>query len=314
MKWSKNCAIGLIVLGVVAMISLFGCASPLNTEGVRRITPRGEAWSHVIGISWSPDGAELALTWVMGGPDLRPEGYVYVIDVEGRNPRILTHTRVDGEVADPAWSPISNQIAFYSSGWDPGGIWLVDTGGEEAPRFLGEGKDCAWSPDGEEIAIANSKGGDYVIYILNTRTSERRRVFQLSEEGKYVLARGISWLSTGDRLAFSFGLYSQDRSTPTIIDIYEMDLTSGESHLLAQGGQNEYPSWSPDGTMIAFSGGEWREQTLVIMRVSDGSVIRPLNIVGIGPVAWSPNGNLIAFEWRGSVYAIDTTVALAEWW
>jgi Tol biopolymer transport system component len=109
-------------------------------------------------------------------------------------------------------------------------------------------------------------------------------------------------------------LYDQDGSTPTTTDIHELNLLSGESRLLTQGGQNKYPSWSPDGTMIAFSGGEhWQEQTLVIMRVADGSTIRPLDVVGVGPVAWSPDGSIIAFEWEGAVYTIDTAAALGEW-
>ena len=49
------------------------------------------------------------------------------------------------------------------------------------------------------------------------------------------------------------------------------------------------------------------------MRVDDSSIVQPLDIDGVGSVAWSPDGNKIAFEWKGSVYTIDTAVALAEW-
>jgi len=314
---SKNYTIGLIILGVAATMCLFGCAysepSPLDTEGVRRITPRGRAWSHVSGISWSPDGTELALTWMIGGSDLIPEGYVYTIDVEGHEPRKLTHTEADGGVGSPAWSPTANQIAFSTDGWDPAGIWLVDTSDEGTPRFLREGRNCAWAPDGERIAIANATRMDYTIHILNTRTGEQRQVFHLSEEQRYVLTAGLSWSPTGDRLAFSIDLDDHNNSTPPEVDIYVLDLVSGASRRLTQDGWNEFPSWSPDGTMIAFSGGErWQERTLVIVRVDDGSIIRPLDAVGVGPVAWSPDGSLIAFEWRGAVYVIEVAVALSE--
>jgi Tol biopolymer transport system component len=299
---------GLVVAGAII---LFGCTSPLNIEGVRRITPPEEAWSHVTGISWSPDGTELAVTWVMGGPDLRPEGYVYVIDVEGLHPRILTHTRVEGEVAHPAWSPTSSQIAFFSSGRDPVGIWVVDAGDQGAPRFLGEGQDCAWAPNGEEIAIANSTGLEYyAIYILSTRTGVQREVFQLPGEGKYVSGWGIAWSPKGDQLAFSVDLDDHDGSTPPEKDVYVLDLVSGESRRLTESGYNWFPSWSPDGTMIAFSGGELLTQTLIVMRVDDGSIIRPLDVVGVGPVAWSPDGSLIAFARRGVLYVVEAAVAL----
>ena len=91
-------------------------------------------------------------------------------------------------------------------------------------------------------------------------------------------------------------------------------MISENSRLLIKGGQNEHPSWSPDGTMIAFSGGEsWQAQTLVVMRMDNNSTIKPLDVVGVGPVAWSPDGSRIAFEWEGDVYTINTTVALKVW-
>jgi Tol biopolymer transport system component len=319
MMMDKSRMVGVIISDIVVVVCfLVGCAfsepSPLGTDGVRRITPRGQAWSHVSGISWSPDGTELALTWMFGGADLIPEGYIYIADVEEGKPRILTQTKADGEFVSPTWSPTANQIAFYSNGWDSGSIRLVDIDGENPPPFLREGASCAWAPDGERIAIGDLMGMIYTIYVLNIHTGEQRQVFQVSEEGKYVVGGDLSWSPVGDRLAFSLGLYDQDRSTPTTIDIHELDLISGESRLLTEGGQNRYPSWSPDGTMIAFSGGEsWQEQTLVITRVDDNSTIRPFDVVGIGPVAWSPDGSKIAFEWKGAVYAIDTAVALEEW-
>lgn len=304
-----------VIIGIVA-IYLVGCQPPLGTDGVQCITPRGQAWSHVSGMSWSPDGSKLALTWTFGGGDLVPEGYVYVVDLEKGEPRILTHTKVDhGEVFSPAWSPTSDQIAFFTSEWEwnPGGILLANADDKGPPTLLGEGIYCAWDPDGEQIAIADFRM-DYTIYVLNTRTSERRELVRISNEGKYAHGAGISWSPTGDQLAFSFGLDDHNASTTDTMSIYDLSLASRNSHLLVQGGWNQYPSWSPDGTMLAFSGGDsWQEQTLVIMRMDDGSTIRPLDVIGVGPVAWSPDGSAIAFEWKGSVYTIDTAVALQEW-
>jgi len=300
-----------IILGIATTVCLFGCTSSLNLDGVQRITPRGKAWSHVSGISWSPDGSELALAYTVGRVESVTDGYVYVIGMEKGKPRILTLTKTSmGEVSGPAWSPTSNQIAFFVSGseWDPGGIWLVHTDDTEAPVFLEVGLSCAWSPDGEQIAIAEARG-DYQIYILNTYTGKKHQILQFSREGQYAVDSGISWSPKGDKLAFSYGLASDKTAS-----IYELDLVSGESRLLIEGGVHQFPSWSSDGTMVAFSGGpNVAEQTLVIIRTDDGSTIKPLDIVGVGPVAWSPDGNTIAFEWKGSAYTIDTAVALREW-
>ena len=306
-----------VILSIVAG-SLSGCMSPLNASGVQRVTPRGQTWSHVSGISWSPDGIKMALTWTAAkGTGLKeglPEGYVYILDVEKQEPVILTLTKTNtGEVGSPAWSPKSDQVAFATNGsdWDPVGIWLVNADDTGVPVFLGKGASCAWSPDGERIAIADSVRG-YRIYILDTCTGDKQEVFQSSEESQYIVAGEISWSPKGDKLAFTYD--SVAFNIPHTSNFYELDLASGESRQLVEGGVYFSPSWSPDGTMIAFSGGESAvEGTLFIMRVDDSSIVQPLDIDGVGSVAWSSDGNKIAFEWKGSVYTIDTAVALAEW-
>lgn len=302
--------ISVIILGVVAAVCFFGCTPSLNVAGVQRITPRGRAWSHVYAMSWSPDGSELALAHVVGRVEGVTEGYLYVIGIEKRKPRILTLTTTNnGEVSEPAWSPTSNQIAFFTNGsdWDPAGIWLVRSDDTESPVFLLGGNSCAWNPDGERIAIADYSG--YVIYVLNTRTGERQEVLRFFEEGHYASGGGISWASKGDRLAFAYGLADQKN----LMSIYELDLETGESRLLIEGEMYLSPSWSPDGTMLAFSGGPTLlDQTLMIMRMADGSIIKPLD-TGTGSIAWSPDGSKIAFEWEGAVYTMDTAIALEEW-
>jgi TolB protein len=302
--------IAFLAVNFVALVCFSGCVHsqsiPLDTDGVRRVTPHGREWSNVTGISWSSDGTELALTRTVGDSNLLPEGYVYIIDVEGRDPWILTQTEADGEFMAPAWHPSSDQLAVYSNGWEPRGIWLTDAERNQIPSFLGEGTDCAWAPNGEQIAIANPLFHSYTLYLLDTLTGEQREVFQVSERGSYPDGRGISWSPIGNLVAFSFGMEALDTTS-----IYVLDLASGQSRLLVEGGQNVSPSWSPDGTMLAFAGGEsWHQQTLIIIRMDDGSTMRPLSVEGITSVAWSPDGNKIAFVWKGDVYTIDLEVAL----
>lgn len=260
----------------------------------------------------------MALTWTAakgaGFKEGLPKGYVYIIDVEKREPVILTLTKTDiGQVGSPAWSPKSDQIAFATNGsdWDPIGIWLVNADDTGVPVFLEKGVSCTWSPDGERIAIADSVRS-YRIYILDTRTGGKQEVFRSSEESQYIVAGEISWSPKGDKLAFTY-----DSVAPNILHtsyFYELDLASEKSRQLVKGGVYFSPSWSPDGTMIAFSGGESViEGTLFIMRIDDGSIIQPLDMDDIGSVAWSPDGSKIAFERKGSVYAVDTAIALEEW-
>lgn len=313
MTGSKRCVVPLVLLSLLAS-AVSACDSPLSVAGIQRVTPEGQQWSHVTGISWSPDGTTLALTWSFRrGVGLRegvPQSYLYLLDLESQEPRILSQTRTErvGEMYSPSWSPVSGQIAFFAD-WDPYGIWLVQNDSTRSPRFLGPGQDCTWSQDGERMAIANP-GDGYVIYILNVRTGQIEEIFQISEE-QYVHSGGISWSAEGNQVAFSADLEDQ---SATAMSIYSLDLASGATQLLVGGGHYRFPSWSPDGTMIAFSGGQnIREQTLHVLRVDDGAVIRPLDVTIEGPIAWSPDGSEIAFEWNGSVYAIDAATALREW-
>jgi len=254
----------------------------------------------------------MAVAWsIASSRTLRPEkGYLYIVGAGGEEPHILTRTRVDGLVSYPAWSPTSEQVA-YTSQREPGGIWLADVNDERDPIFLGEGQQCAWAPDGERIAITYILSTTFTIYILNVRTGERIEVFHVSEEGRYPRGGNIAWSPVDDRLAFSFKQY--DYYNPDeLCGIYEMDLVSGEIRLLTESRQGASPSWSPDGTMLAFNGVANDKYTLVIMQLRDGVMIAPLDmLLWGGAVRWSPDGNEIAFqEASGIIYALDVAVAL----
>ncbi|MBD3387473.1 MAG: hypothetical protein GF414_00875 [Candidatus Altiarchaeales archaeon] len=301
----------VLALSTIVVVSMVSCScferSPLDTAGVHRITPSGRTWSPVGGISWSPDGTRLAVTRTIGGVVDDPEGYIYTVDLKSQKSQIITHTQTGAGFTSLAWSPLSDRVAVSTTAWEPYGIWLVDLNGEQEPTYLGQGSSCAWAPDGERIAIADSLGESFSIYVLNSLTGERREVFQESTTGEYATIGGISWSLRDDHLAFAFGWDDHDASTPDTMRLYELDLASGESRLLAESGWIWSPSWSPDGTMIAYStGNQVLEITLAIIDVDEGSTVHPLNAYDVRLAAWSPYGSLIAFEWQGDVYVIDT--------
>ena len=77
-------------------------------------------------------------------------------------------------------------------------------------------------------------------------------------------------------------------------------------------GVHVHPTWSPDGTQIAFvSGSRYRNKDLYVMD-ADGSNMRkiaPTNYIVGRPPAWSPDGSRIAFagrdeSWDGTVYTV----------
>jgi TolB protein len=249
----------------------------------------------------------------VGGVETLPEGYVYIVGIEGRDPRILRRTETMGRFSAPAWSA-TGQIAVYRVDWagESAGIWLVDVNDDQECEFLGEGTWSAWAPDGERLAVAYSVGTTgYEISILDAQTGRVNKIYQISGNGNRVQGGDISWSPTGDRLAFSLGIVDKGTRTASNVDIHVLDLVSGDSHVLTHGGFNTSPSWSPDGTMIAFSSSDsYRDQTLGILRLDDGDIVYPLDTGDVGSVAWSPDGKWIAFEYWGHVYILETKVAL----
>jgi TolB protein len=77
------------------------------------------------------------------------------------------------------------------------------------------------------------------------------------------------------------------------IDIYVIDNNTGEiSQLTGQAGDNESPSWSPDGSMIVFSSTRSGPGRLYVMTATGTDQRRLLEMEGRQLLPdWSPAGN-----------------------
>jgi serine/threonine-protein kinase len=96
--------------------------------------------------SLSPDSE-----WIVFVSDLRGELDLYKQRVEGGGPELIAD--IDGDVFEPAWSPVGDEIAFYSS--PAFGIYVVSADGG-APDQVVDHPDAGrpiWSPDGLTIAF-----------------------------------------------------------------------------------------------------------------------------------------------------------------
>ncbi len=133
------------------------------------------------------------------------------------------------------------------------------------------------SPDGKSIAFVSDRGGTPQIYVMRSDGSEVRRV---SFEGNYNTSP--CWSPTGDRIAFS------GRRGKNQIFIVKPD-GSGLTQL-TEAGNNEDPSFSPDGRYIAFTSDRDRTKSIYIMRANGESQqrITPKDLRAFGP-RWSPN-------------------------
>ncbi len=141
----------------------------------------------------------------------------------------------------------------------------------------------AWVSDGRRITFSSYISGDPDLYMLDLRTNER---ITLSNH------HGIEYTSDwfGNELCFSRAL---DGNT----ELYLMNSqTRQASRLTNSPGIDIEPSWSPDGSRVAFVSSRSGKPHVYAMDRS-GQNMQRLTFAGFHNVnpAWSPRGNLIAF-------------------
>jgi len=135
----------------------------------------------------------------------------------------------------------------------------------------------AVSPDGSRIAFVSDRGGSPQIYLMRADGSDIRRV---TFEGSYNTSPG--WSPTGDRIVFSC---RRGKNQICIVKPDGSALTQ-----LTESGNNEDPSFSPDGRFITFSSDRDGKKGIYIMR-ANGEAQKKVSPQGLrsNAPAWSPN-------------------------
>ncbi len=184
------------------------------------------------GMSWSPDGKYLAFTSRAAGEDA-----LNILDVEKKEIEHTYKFKLDGLFA-PAWSPVSDEIAFIGVKNCCSDIYVYHMAERSLRKITDDifsDMEPSWSPDGSMIAFASDRKenvepgeltGEIVIenhdyhssdiYLIHADGSGMRRITNspLNEKSPY-------WTPDGDRL-----LYISDKSG--IGNIYHLDLKTGE--------------------------------------------------------------------------------------
>jgi len=152
----------------------------------------------------------------------------------------------------PVFSPDGKSIAYESEG----DIWSVDIASGKARRLTTDwlqDRNAAWSPDGKEIAFVSSRWGRNAIYVM-------------SADGERAGLRAVT--PKGDPTATSFGgsnpTWSRDGKTIVFVAardehfysraLYSVPAAGGEPKRITpeDNSRNGWPSFSPDGTRIAY--------------------------------------------------------------
>lgn len=204
-----------------------------------------------------------------------------------------------GSAGPPPTRPPEGWIAFVNAGLGGSeGIYVMNPDGSGRRRISSaSGPGLSWSPEGSQLVFTSNPG----ISVTNADGSGATR---LTEAGEYP-----AWSPDGRQIAFSIRPNESlsddppDEATIALLKQEHLRLMnadgSGVTGLSSGPVSDEWPSWSPDGTRLAFDRnyvGEMHEGDCsgICLINADGSGLIQLPADGSRP-AWAPDGKTIAY-------------------
>ncbi len=192
----------------------------------------------IISPSWAPDGSRLAY---VSFESKKPVVYVHTLSTGQRK----AVANFKGSNSAPAWSPDGKTLAVALTRDGLSQIYLIPSDGGGEPRRLvsssGIDTEPFYSPDGKYIYFTSDRGGSPQIYRVAVDGGQVSRV---TFEGNYNVSPRVS--PDGRKLAF---VTRRDGGFYIMIK----DLASGAETRLSDGGQEESPSFAPNGLWVMYA-------------------------------------------------------------
>jgi Tol biopolymer transport system component len=294
---------GLAVLAGSFMAPMDSAAEPVSADSLVRVTAVRDAYPY-----WSPDGTQIVFQsdrhHHMSG------GYsIYVMNADGTNVRRLTFREESDET--PVWSPDGKKILFSSYITDENNeLFMMNADGSGIVRLTNDpGRDGhqKFAPDGNSI-IFNSQMDDdgqsevtnYEIYEMNLDGSDARRLTNFPEWDTYPSISPDGSRVVWRRVLPSGGNSGSGRNS----EVFVMNRDGSEPVNLSNHPDFDgYPSWSPDGSKIAFASnraGKTRGNFHIYVMNPDGSGVEKIldndALVEDARPIWAPDGTKILFN------------------
>lgn len=221
--------------------------------------------------AWSPDGRRLAYVSYKDGDGAR----LYELDLETRTERKLDVGR-GGTFFAPAYHPDGQRLAFAIAGDRQSGIYSFDLDRRCCLVRMSGGRyedlSPTFSPDGRRMAFNSNRLGTATpqIYVMGTDGGDADLVspYEYGRGGYYT---SPDWAPTGDRVAFH-GRIERGRYQILVADVRDR---GGRLRQLTWEGNNEDPTWAPDGRHLAFVGERTWGFGLFVVDAASGR-LRPL--------------------------------------
>jgi len=241
--------------------------------------------------SWSSEGKHIVYMAIADPTQIPVRARIQSVDVATGMQTVLAEDQLGFH---PAWSPDGTKIAFVGwigepdeSGQQESELFVMDRDGSNLQQLASRpGPDLSprWSPDGRRIAWSGYGPED-----------EPSRLFMVDVESGELTELGLGsdpiWSPDGSRL-----LFVQEEQKPGVItfkpnsEVFVLDVETGEQLNLTNNIVPEYwPTWSPDGSRIAFVSERDSPRGDIYVMNADGSDVKRLtdNDLRESMLAWS---------------------------
>ena len=154
--------------------------------------------------------------------------------------------------------------------------------------------DVQYDPDTSHVAILSIQSVRRPVRRLQVVERETRQIRTVAEGN---IRAPLAWSQDGGRLAYS--RLGRARHGSMINDLYVVDAAGGGEQRLTRNRRATSPSFSPDGSRIAFAASMSGTANVYVLDLEEGSEHQVTDFTGdvqIGSVSWSPVADRIAFS------------------
>jgi TolB protein len=252
-------------------------------ENLRRVTDHGDL---AMSPAWSPDGGRILYSAVDSASG---QWRIFESDLARRSARAI-RPLLQANYFTPTYLPGGDWVAFQVHSGSQTGLYRYNLSGdcclESLTQGLSEDLNPTYSPDGRRLAFNSNRLGSAVpqIYVMSAAGGGAELVspYEYGRAGYYTAP---DWSPTGDRIAFTGRV---GRAGRFHILVGQPGDRSSLLQLTAEG-NNEDPSWAPDGRHIVFVGERSWGYGLFVVDTATGAIRTLLRGVDAGEPDWSPS-------------------------